>query len=203
MIADPAPFAYAGIPENQDAEIIALFHEWLDACRVLDENVDYEGNEDKEARYDAACDRQCDVESRIFELPAGPHGLAVKLFLHAYSETANWAPSCSQLRFEEDQDQMGWLASMLHDAAALVPEIGECAAAVIHADAVLIDADMWAQWARRSLSHPPMPYERPEHRAETRERLRQTLDCIANTPAQTPRGQAIKAKYASVVVPTQ
>src|SRR4051812_32416144 len=147
MIADRDPFAYAGLPENQDAKILALFHQWLNVCRVLDETRDYKEDSDEEARWDAACDRQCEIEDRIFECRGGPIGLAVKTFIGIYRDVANWTPSASQLRFEEDQNQAEWMASMLRDAAALVPEIGECAAAVVHDDAALIDADMQAQWA--------------------------------------------------------
>jgi hypothetical protein len=166
MIADRGPFAYAGQPENHDAEILALFHEWLDVCRILDETLDYEGDADKEARWNAAAGRQCEIEDRIFAYHGGPVGLAVKTFLDIYRDVANWAPCAHQLRLNDDQDRPGWMESLLRDAAALVPEIGECAAAVIHDDAVLIEAEMQVDWSREYLSEPAGPHERPEHRAD-------------------------------------
>lgn len=46
---------------------------------------------------------------------------------------------------------------MLRDAARIVPEIGELAAAVLHPDAVLIDAEIGIAWCLQILSEPPNP----------------------------------------------
>jgi hypothetical protein len=193
----PDIFALGGRQENQDSDILALFHQWLEACRVLDKINKKIGDGDDTPEWNEACDRQGDIEGRIFACHGGPLGLAVKTFLHLYRYTSNWAPSLSQLRFDGSEDQpLVWLESMLRDAAGLVPQIGECAAAVLHVDAELIDADMDAQWASDRLADPPGPCETPESRNDYREKLRNSLARIANTPAQTPRGEAIKAKHA-------
>ena len=110
MIEDRDPFAYAGRQETQGAEILALFHEWLDVCRVLDANHNYDGDDDREARWDAACDRQSEIEDRIFACRGGAVGLAVKAFLDIYRDTANWAPSASQVRVDDDHSRHPTLA---------------------------------------------------------------------------------------------
>ena len=72
----------------------------------------------------------------------------MKTFILLRSECSDWAPSLAQIRCEDlfRAGDPGWnaalLASILRDAAALVPEIGECAAAVVHEDASLISAEM-------------------------------------------------------------
>ena len=94
----------------------------------------------------------------------------------------------------------GWnaalLASILRDAAALVPEIGECAAAVVHEDAVLIDAEMGVDWCHDRMVKKPL-----DHRAQgIQAKLRALLDRIERTEARTPRGEAIKARHAGRAV---
>jgi hypothetical protein len=93
---------------------------------------------------------------------------------------------------------------MLRDAAAIVPEIGELAAPVLHEDAALIDAQIAIRWARDRLAEPVNPRlaeiwgdEWPEHEAENRRKLETTLatalDRVAKTEAKTARGRAVKA----------
>jgi hypothetical protein len=90
---------------------------------------------------------------------------------------------------------------MLRDAAAIVPEIGELAAPVLHEDAPLIDAQIEIQWARDRLAEPVnlklVEILGVEHQAEERrkieDKLSALLDRVANTEAKTARGRAVKA----------
>ena len=85
-----------------------------------------------------------------------------------------------------------------------MPEIEEFAAAIVHEDAKLIDADMEVAWAREVLAGEDCTnwslfsdgeQRRLRSRLEKEERLAKALNTIANIPAKTPRGMAIKAKY--------
>ena len=111
-------------------------------CRIAD------GIEEDAPAWHDAMDRRYEIERRIASCRCGPAGLAVKTFILLRSECSDWAPSLAQIRCEDlfRAGDPGWnvalLASILRDAAALVPEIGECAAAVIHEDAALISAEM-------------------------------------------------------------
>jgi hypothetical protein len=196
---DRDPFAYAGRQENQDAEILALFHEWLDVCRTLDKTRDHEANSgsEEEERWNAACDRQCDIENAIFECRGGAIGLAIKTLLDAFRETSNWAPSASQVLIDGDEDRAEEMASLLRDAAALVPEIAECAVAVVHEDAPLIAADIDLTWVDEVWIGRPMS----EWSDLAISKQRKALDRIANTAAKTPRGEAIKMRWANATVP--
>jgi hypothetical protein len=185
-----------GRHENQDAEILALFHEWLDVCRILDETGDHDerdpNNEDT-IRWNAACKEQVDVEDRIFECRGGPIGLAVKTFIDVYRDTSNWTPLTAQIRIEEDHDRAGWLTSLLRDAAALVPEIAECAAAIVHEDAALIDAEMTLEWVDAVWRD--RDGNTPQWRRDVLSDGQTAIDRIAETPARAPRGEAIKIRY--------
>jgi hypothetical protein len=70
-----------------------------------------------------------------------------------------------------------------------VPEIGECAAAVIHEDAALIDAEMGIGWCYDRLRT-----RRGGSARETQAKLAALLDRIERTEARTPLGEAIKAR---------
>ena len=91
--------------------------------------------------------------------------------------------------------------ALLRDAAAIVPEIRELAAPVLHEDAALIDAEIEIQWARIMLAEPINPrlveIFGEEHEAENRRKneamLAAAMDRVANTEAKTARGRAIKA----------
>lgn len=188
----PDIFALGGRDDNQDAEILALFHSWLDVCRERDAlRVDDEG------AIDDAVNRMTKIEDAIFASRGGPIGLAIKTFFSVRLDCGQWAPAAAQIRLEEDgrDDPCGWIASMLRDAAALVPKIGECVAAVIHDDAPLIAADMAMQWVESVW--PGDPRSSDEWRNGVLAKRREALDCIASTEAKTPRGEAIKAKHAS------
>jgi hypothetical protein len=195
MIADRDPFAYAGRQENQDSEILALFYKWLDVCAARDALAD----DDETAIADN--DRSMiAIERAIVATRGGVVGLAVKAFLDCRLEAGRWTPKTAQLRFWKDSDSDSDLyASLLRDAAMIVPEIGECAAAIIHDDAELIDAEMDLQWV--AAVWPGDPQSTDEWRSHVLSEQRNALACIANTPAKTPRGEAIKAKHASATGP--
>jgi hypothetical protein len=178
----PDIFALGGL-QDDDAEILQLFHDWLAACRVCDEvlaRIRDDAKEDPPEWY-AACDRTYDLERQIFARRGGAAGLAIKTYLSC--DRSKWTPQTGHLRLES-ADEI-WTASIVRDAAAVVPEIGELAAAIIHEDAPLIDADMTIQWLAQVSPDP-----------ERAELLRTTLARIASTPARTPRGEAIKARHA-------
>ena len=130
------PFALGGGQGDGDAEILALFRQWIGESRIAD------GIEEEAPAWHEAMDRRYEIERRIASCRCGPAGLAVKTFILLRSECSDWAPSLAQIRCEDlfRAGDPGWnaalLASILRDAAALVPEIGECAAAVVHEDAV-------------------------------------------------------------------
>jgi hypothetical protein len=192
------PFALGGRQDDNDAEILALFRKWLDTCRQLD-GVDDDVSDD-DSEWNALCDRQWHIEDSIFECRGGAAGLSVKTFLHLYREFANWTPLNEQIKLDGDETGIhrSWVTSILRDAAAAVPEIGECAAAIIHEDADLIAADMVVEWTVRygGLDSPLHPFERPEWRQEKRRQLTAKRELIANTEAKTERGRAIKARHA-------
>jgi hypothetical protein len=172
--------------QDGDVEILALFRQWLAESRIADEK------EDGDPAWDEALDRRDNIEDQIVALRGGPIGLAVKAYLHFRIDASGWTPTLAEIRDTTLFEPGGMgpeerlMVSILQDAAALVPEIGDLAAAVIHEDALLIEADMTLQWAALV----------PRDDAERHELLRATLARIASTPAKTPRGEAIKARHA-------
>jgi hypothetical protein len=150
-------------------------------------------------------DRRYEIERRIASCSCGPAGLAVKSFILLRSECSDWVPSLTQIRCEDlfRPGDPGWnaalLVSILRDAAALVPEIGECAAAVLHEDASLISAELGIRWCHDRLGvEPGGPHKIQGAPAalNTRAKLEALLDRIEQTEARTPRGEAIKARHA-------
>jgi hypothetical protein len=181
--------APGGWQDDGNAEILALFRQWIEECRVAD------GVETDAPAWHEAMDRRLEIEQLIASCRCGPAGLAVKTFILLRSECSDWAPSLAQIRCEDlfRAGDPGWntalLASILRDAAALVPEIGECAAAVIHEDAALIDAEMGIGWCYDRLRT-----RRGGSAPETQAKLVAQLDRIERTEARTPLGEAIKAR---------
>ena len=198
------PFALGGGQVDGDAEILVLFRQWIEESRVAD------GVEDEGPAWHAAMDRRDEIERRIACCHCGPAGLAVKTFILLRSEGSDWAPSLAQIRCENlfRPGDPGWhatlLASILRDAAALVPEIGECAAAIIHDDAPLIDADIGVGWChdRLNAAPPGQPVQKILGALATlkiQAKLEALLDRIERTQARTPRGEAIKVRHADSV----
>src|SRR5689334_10012422 len=83
----------------------------------------------------------------------------------------------------------GWNASFA-PSAALVPEIGECAAAVVHKDAALIDADMGISWCYDRLGTEPGRWMQTPRDKQValiiKAKLAALLGRIARTEARTP-----------------
>jgi hypothetical protein len=185
-ITEPArdPFAIARHDADGDARVLALFHDWLDACREMDRIPD-----DDEAGASDAYDRRAEIEDEITATPGGPVALAVKIYIYQRMEEASyWTPDLAMLRCPQLLDGTPDLTiSLLRDAARLVPELAELAAPIIHEDAVLIDADIEVQWCREVGKD-----------VEAARRLPGALDRIARTPAKTDRGRAIKLKHAGI-----
>ena len=146
-----------------------------------------------------------EIERRIASCSCGSAGLAVKTFILLRSECSDWVPSLTQIRCEDlfRPGDPGWnaafLVSILRDAAALVPEIGECADAVLHEDASLISAEMGIRWCHDRLGMesggPGLQKIQSAFAArEIQAKLEALLDRIERTEARTPRGEAIKAR---------
>src|SRR5258707_14514053 len=162
---------------STDAKLVALFDDWI-------------------------LDQSHEIEKEIIATPAtGAAGAYVKSHLVWYSRL-NCGPDDITLRcpelFEEDPDpgdpdEYEWMrgaivVSHFRDAARHVPKIAELAAPIIHDDAILIDADLEIQQCRRGSQTP-----------EDDATILRMLARIAKPEAKTPRGEAIKAKYAVAV----
>ena len=188
-------FALGGEQNDDDAEILALFRQWIAECGIAD------GAKEYAPAWQDALDRRYEIERRITDTYCGPAGLAVKTFILLRSECSDWSPCLAQIRCEDlfRASDPGWnaplMASILRDAAALVPEIGECAAAVLHEDAALISAEMGLGWCRNRLATEP----RGLHLQKIQAKLAMLLDRIERLEARTPRGAAIKARHAGQV----
>ena len=119
--------ARGGGQRDGDSEILTLFRQWLDESRIAD------GIEDESPEWHEVMDRRYEIERRIASCHCGPAGLAVKTFILLRSECSDWTPSLVQIRCEDlfRAGDPGWntalLASILRDAAVLVPEIGDSA----------------------------------------------------------------------------
>ena len=62
-------FAFGGDQSDSgDARVLALFHDWLDACRATDRHV----NDDDQTEYDAALKRMVEIEKQIAATLGGP-----------------------------------------------------------------------------------------------------------------------------------
>jgi len=198
------PFALGAGQGDGDSEILTLFRQWLDESRIAD------GIEDESPEWHEVMDRRYEIERRIASCHCGPAGLAVKTFILLRSECSDWTPSLVQIRCEDlfRAGDPGWntalLASILRDAAVLVPEIGECAAAVVHQDASLISAEMGIDWCHdrlgAKLGGPRLQKIQGALVAlKIQAKLEALLDRIERTEARTPRGEAIKARHAGWV----
>ena len=89
---------------------------------------------------------------------------------------------------------------MLRDAAMVLPEITELAAAVIHEDAVLIDAEMDLCWLRKVLSSPCKSVLSDQNARSLQfqaDHFTALLKRAATTKPKTARGHAIKARIAA------
>jgi hypothetical protein len=194
------PFAHGGGQGQGDAAILALFRQWIGESRTAD------SFEDEVPEWHEVMDRRCEIEQRIMSCRCGPAaGLAVKAFILLRSECSDWAPSLAQIRCEDlfRAGDPGWnaalLASILQDAAALVPEIGECAAAIVHEDASLISAEMGIDWCRDRLGGKPggprlQKIQGALAALKIQAKLEALLDRIERTEARTQRGEAIKGR---------
>src|ERR1051325_3926343 len=201
------PFAFARADADGDARVLTLFRDWLDATTAMERHC----FDEDQTEYDAAADRQTAIEEEIARISGGAVTLAIKIFLRERFEISGWAPEPGMIRWmplDDTEEERGWAddftASILRDAAKLVPELAELCAPVIHEDAVLIDADIDVQWCRDRLLDLPQRYayeatdepakaRHAKNQAELRARLDRMLRRIDKTPAKTERGRAIKA----------
>jgi hypothetical protein len=143
-IAAPAFAAMA--TSGGDALALSLFRQWIAAANEYDRQY-------AAAPDDADCpagDLMTEIEDRILEISGGAVALALKTYFRVRQDHASWVPEARLLRIPEAfSDDPDWdvqvAVAMLRDAAALIPEILEPAAPVLHVDAVLIDAQIEIQ----------------------------------------------------------
>jgi hypothetical protein len=196
-----APVIGAVTASDGDTLALSLFRQWIAAAREYDRQ--------SAAGNIPAGDLLTKIEDRIFEVSGAAVALAIKAHFWVRNEHGAWTGETALLRIEEAfADDPDWsievAVSVLRDAAAIVPEICELAAPVVHEDAALIDAQIVIQWARDRLAEPVNPRlaevwgdEWPEREAKNRCDLETTLaamlDRVANTEAKTARGRAVKA----------
>ena len=120
----------------QDGEILSLFRQWIRAYRAADEIGRADRPEDE---LDAACEIFRGLERKILDLPAqGPAGFAVKVYLAAHCQHPASFRDADPAGLSAWPDHAGdkpeayfenhCLASLMRDAAGIVPEIAELAA---------------------------------------------------------------------------
>ena len=199
----PDMFALGGRPAGE-AQILSLFREWVALSNRFDAiKAGNRNHPDIDSLLEPTLRQRDEVEEAILGYrDGGAAGLAVKAFLCALQECG------SSLGGAEIAGEVApWWAAMLRDAAVYVPEIAELAAAAIHEDAALIEADKTATWTRGELDEfeRPMPpaasvldfvYHRVKRRLDLDEELNDALTTIANIKARTERGKEIKERYA-------
>jgi len=172
----------AGTP---DAAALTLFQDWIDLCHRRDEA--YEAEEDDKA--ERLGEQRDDVEAKIASVRGSRAADAIKTFLLVMNKIVQVCGPGGQLR---DASLIGdnMITNVLCDAAAVVPQLAELCAPIIHADARLIDADIEVGFLCE------LPTTNNERwRAERRSKLIAALDCIDATEAKTERGAAIKARW--------
>lgn len=174
---------------GSDAEILSLFRQWIAACRAHDHE------EEREDGESPALDRRDEIEDQILAIPGGAAALAIKTFLYLRADFSTWSPELGTFRLPElfNGEACDWVlilaASLVRDAATIVPEVAELAAPIVHEDANLIDADMGISWCREMLADSTTPKPR---RREILGKMATLFTRIATTEAKTDRGHAIK-----------
>jgi hypothetical protein len=138
----PDPFALGGRQDDDDAEMLSLFRQWIEGHRAaerMDKSIEAED------AYDAAIDRICDIEHEIADIPAsGPVGFAVKAYLACYFEhlprSGDDPAGVSLISRDcviepgailDDFVSFHCIAAVIRDAARFVPEIAELGRLVI------------------------------------------------------------------------
>ena len=183
---------------DADELVLSLFRQWIAVCGEVDALAPQAEETDAGRNVHQ---RWNEIEDEIM---ASPPGGAVALAIKAYicirqsHDGGGWSSHTAMLRLnEDDRDNFDHEAGVLRSAAALVPEIGELAASIVHEDAELIDADTEVAWV-----HELLTMKRPDDwpgEAEAKlieAKLAKALDRIAQTEAKTERGEAIKARHA-------
>jgi hypothetical protein len=185
-------------------KIVAFFREWLAHHGVKTPRQhsvgDRQGGADPKALGNLSLH---EIEKEIIATPANDvASVAIKSYLVLYTRLdCAWSNDlilrCPEV-FEKDPDpddpdefyvmKDGILISLLRDIVRLVPELAELCAPIIHDDAILIDADLEIQ-ERRTGSRTP----------DDDASILKMLARIAKAEAKTPRGEAIKTKYAVAV----
>jgi hypothetical protein len=144
-----------GAISDGDAMALSLFRQWIAAANEYDRQA--AADPDTEGHPASAVMEN--LEDRIIETSGGAVALAIKTYFKAPTEHGCWTPATADLRIEEAfQEPPYWdvtvSLSLLRAAAAVVPEIGELCAPVLHPDAALIDADIGVQWCRDWFARP-------------------------------------------------
>jgi hypothetical protein len=184
----PDLFALGGRKEG-DQFVLCLFRLWIEAARDFERAP--------EDQVEAADARWAEIEDEIVTTSGGAIALAVKGFVLLRRDFNGIYAPLPYLRSDPDCPPSALDISFLRDAAALVPEIAELASPIIHADTVLIDADIEVDWAKRVLADDevqPIWAGRNKWRQWVNDKQSEALDRIANTEARTERGVEIKAR---------
>ena len=197
-----APVIGAVTASDGDTLALSLFRQWIAAANEYDRQFAAE----KDLARVPAGDLMTEIEDRILEISCGAVSLALKTHFAVRQDHAAWCGETRLLRireyFDDDPDwEIRFAVALLRDAAAVVPEIRELAAPVLHEDAALIDAEEEIRWARIVLAQPVNPRLAEilgeEHEAENRRKNEATLaaamDRVANAEAKAARGRAVKA----------
>jgi hypothetical protein len=123
------PFALGGF--GDDAELLALFRQWIVLMREAD-RIAAQPDRD-EAEYDRGLEQAWATENALFELPAaGVIGLSVKAYLtvfydHSDDIRADSASLCAAKAEDIGFHEHRCAVSIMRDAARFVPEIAELA----------------------------------------------------------------------------
>ena len=127
MRTDLDPFSFARADSDGDAHVRALFRDWLDVTRELWRHC----HDEDRTEYDAASDRETEIEEEIARTPGGSVALAIKVFLSERFDLCAWVPEPGMIRQyppdEIEEEERVWIddlkISILRDAAKLAPEL--------------------------------------------------------------------------------
>jgi hypothetical protein len=192
------------VDQPGDEKLVALFDDWHASSQL----TDFHDTDEDRTAYDAAYERCSEIEAEIMAAIGGAKVGDIKVYFawHYLRLNDDKGPDIALLRYPElfedeplySNDIDGWgpneegfMVSLLRDGARRVPKIAELAAPIVHDDAALIETDLQLQ-----LYHDRLTKLVDGDIAELPDRLKKLLERIAKTGAKTPRGEAIKAKYA-------
>jgi hypothetical protein len=120
----PDMFALGG--QQDDAEILSLFREWIEAYRAQDRIIKPYPDTDAQdlPAWVTAQDHIDDLEQRIADIPAeGAVGLAAKAYMASFQHHGGSYKDAAAIWGRAEMREVE--AALLEDAARFVPEIRE------------------------------------------------------------------------------